>query len=80
MKRCLLQRHSKPQAESKGAMLKSKHAWMVQEEAQYLARSLMAAVNSGADLVPCVRADCRGAAVGGGGARATAILPLWCME
>ena len=41
---------------------------MPQEEAQYLARSLKAALNSAADLVPCARPGCEGAAVAGKGA------------
>ena len=44
---------------------------VLQEEAQYLARSLKAAVNSGADLVACERAGCEGAAVAGTGAFST---------
>ena len=41
----------------------------VEEEEQYLARSLKAATNSSPDLLPCPTADCEGVAVTGGGAR-----------
>ncbi|EIE20626.1 hypothetical protein COCSUDRAFT_57197 [Coccomyxa subellipsoidea C-169] len=37
----------------------------VEEEEQYLARSLKAATNACPDLLPCPRADCEGVAVGG---------------
>lgn len=40
----------------------------VEEEEEYLARSLKAATNSCADLVPCPQANCDGVAVTGGGA------------
>ncbi len=40
----------------------------VKEEEEYLARSLKAATNSCADLVPCPQANCDGVAVTGGGA------------
>ncbi|BDA42122.1 probable ATP-dependent RNA helicase DEAH11, chloroplastic at C-terminar half [Coccomyxa sp. Obi] len=38
----------------------------VEEEQEYLARSLKAATNSCADLVPCPQANCEGMAVSGG--------------
>lgn len=40
----------------------------MEEEQEYLARSLKAATNSCADLVPCPLANCDGVAVSGGGA------------
>lgn len=39
----------------------------VEEEEQYLERSLKAAANSCADLVPCPQPDCEGVAVAGRG-------------
>lgn len=41
----------------------------VEEEEQYLARSLKAATNASPDLLPCQKADCDGVAVAGGGAQ-----------
>ncbi|KAK9901691.1 hypothetical protein WJX75_008551 [Coccomyxa subellipsoidea] len=38
----------------------------VEEEEQYLARSLKAATNASPDLLPCQKADCDGVAVAGG--------------
>lgn len=38
---------------------------MLQEEAQYLARIFKAAVTLEANLVPCARAACEGAAISG---------------
>lgn len=40
----------------------------VKEEEQYLERSLKAAANSSADLVPCPQPNCEGMAVAGQGA------------
>lgn len=48
----------------------------VEEEEQYLARSLKAATNACPDLLPCPRADCEGVAVGGEGAWAPLLLAV----
>jgi len=40
----------------------------VEEEEQYLQRSLIAATNACPDLLPCPKAGCQGVAAAGGGA------------
>ena len=50
----------------------------VEEEELFLQRSLRAALNSTADLLPCPQVGCEGIAVAGGGARCS-LPPLPCM-
>ena len=51
-----------------------------EEEELFLQRSLKAALNSTAGLVPCPQAGCEGIAVAGGGACCSICLMLACPE